>query len=129
MKNVFAIFAVGSGGFIGSVLRYLLSQLCQRVSITFPYGTLWANFLGCLLLGIITGIAAETQSLSPSARLFFATGLCGGFTTMSSFTYETFRLFQDSEYLYGAGYLATTILGCIVLFGVGLFGTRLLLKG
>lgn len=129
MKNLFALLAVGAGGFIGSVLRYLLSQLGQRFSITFPYGTLWANFLGCLVLGVITAVVTETQSVSPQARLFLATGVCGGFTTMSSFTYETFRFFQDSEYLYATAYLAATIAGCIILFGVGVFGTRLFLKG
>ena len=129
MKNTVAILAVGVGGFIGSVMRYLLSLLGRQVSITFPHGTLWANFLGCLVLGVTTAVATETQSLSPTTRLFIATGICGGFTTMSSFTYETFRFAQDSEYLYAAGYLVATIVGCIVLFGVGLFGTRLLLKG
>jgi len=129
VKNILAILAVGAGGFIGSVLRYLLSLVGQRISITFPHGTLWANFLGCLFLGAITAAATETQSVSPATRLFLATGLCGGFTTMSSFTYETFRFLQDSEYLYAAGYLIATIAGCVILFGLGLFGTRLFLKG
>jgi fluoride exporter len=128
VKNLFNIFIVGTGGFIGSVLRYLLSLLGQRFSITFPHGTLWANFLGCLLLGSIVAIATETQIISPSTRLFLASGVCGGFTTMSSFTYETFRFFQDSEYLYAMGYLTLTIIGCIILFGVGMFGIKLLLK-
>ncbi|MBN1830446.1 MAG: fluoride efflux transporter CrcB [Deltaproteobacteria bacterium] len=129
MQNVFTIFIVGTGGFVGSVLRYLMSQFGQRFSITFPHGTLWANFIGCLFLGIVTAAATETQSLSPSTRLFLATGVCGGFTTMSSFSYETVRLLQDSEYLYATGYFLATIVGCIILFGLGLFGTKLLLKG
>lgn len=129
MKNLFAIFIVGAGGFIGSVLRFFLSLLSQRFSIIFPYGTLWANFLGCLALGVITAVVTNTHTLSPSTRLFLATGVCGGFTTMSSFTYETFRFFQNSEYLHALVYLAATIFGCIFLFGVGVFGTRLLLKG
>jgi len=128
MNNLFTIFIVGMGGFIGSILRYLLSKIFQKFSITFPHGTLWANFLGCLLLGVVIAIATETESISPSTRLFLATGVCGGFTTMSSFTYETFRFFQDSQYLYGIGYLSITIVGCIILFGAGLFGTKLLLK-
>jgi CrcB protein len=119
---------VGMGGFIGSVLRYLLSLLCQRFSATFPHGTLWANLLGCLCLGAITAIATETQSLSPTTRLFLATGICGGFTTMSSFTYELFRFMQDAEYFYAAAYLVATLVGCLILFGVGFFGARLLMK-
>ncbi|KQC07280.1 MAG: hypothetical protein APR62_06535 [Smithella sp. SDB] len=128
MKNLFAVFIVGSGGFIGSVLRYLLSLFGQKFSLTFPHGTLCANFLGCLLLGIIIAIATETQSFSPSTRLFLATGVCGGFTTMSSFTYETFRFCQDSEYLYAAGYMTLTIVGGIILFGIGMFATKIFLK-
>lgn len=128
MKGVSAILAVGFGGFIGAALRYLLSVAGQRFSITFPHGTLWANFLGCLLLGVITAVATDTESLSPSARLFLATGICGGFTTMSTFTYEMFRFVQDSEYLYASLYFTATIAGCGLLFGAGLIITKILLK-
>ncbi|HNR94060.1 MAG TPA: fluoride efflux transporter CrcB [Kiritimatiellia bacterium] len=122
------ILAVGFGGFIGAVLRYLLSLTGQRFSITFPHGTLWANFLGCLLLGMVTAIAVDTESLSPAARLFLATGICGGFTTMSTFTYEMFRFLQDAQYFYAAAYFSATIAGCGLLFGTGLIITKLMLK-
>ena len=128
MKSLVAVLMVGTGGFIGAVLRYLLSVAGQRYSITFPHGTLWANSLGCLLLGVITAVATDTESLSPSARLFLATGICGGFTTMSTFTYEMFRFLQDSEYLYASLYFAATIAGCGLLFGTGLIITKLMLK-
>ena len=64
------MWAVGAGGFVGSVLRYGLSLAGQRLSISFPHGTLWANLLGCLLLGVVTAVAAETEVLSPSTHLF-----------------------------------------------------------
>ncbi len=123
------MLAVGAGGFIGSVLRYGLSLAGQRLSITFPHGTLWANLLGCLVLGMVVALAAETEILSPSARLFWATGLCGGFTTMSTFMYEMSRFAQDSEYWVASGYFAATLAGCGMAFWLGSLAIRLWMKG
>jgi len=122
------ILFVGTGGFIGSALRYLLSLMGQRYSITFPHGTLWANLLGCFTIGIVTALATETELLTPSARLFLATGICGGFTTMSTFNYEMFQLVQESEYLYASGYLFMTLAGCAIMFWLGTLGIRLIVK-
>ena len=124
------MLAVGAGGFIGSMLRYGLSLAGQRFSVTFPHGTLWANLLGCLVLGVVMALAAETEILSPSARLFWATGLCGGFTTMSTFIYELSRFAQDTEYWLASGYFAATLAGCAFAFWAGTLAVRLLaLKG
>ena len=123
------MLAVGAGGFVGSILRYGLSLAGQRLSISFPHGTLWANLLGCLLLGAVTAVAAETEILSPSARLFWATGLCGGFTTMSTFMYEMSRFGQDSEYWVASGYFAATLAGGALAFWAGTLAVRLLMKG
>jgi len=129
MKTVSSFLAVGIGGFIGSVLRYMLALLGQRFSITFPHGTLWANLIGCLILGIVTAVAVKTETLSPTMRLLLATGLCGGFTTMSTFTYEMFKFVQDSEYLYASGYFLVTVIGCAVTFCPGLYTVGLMMKG
>ena len=123
------MLAVGAGGFVGSVLRYGFSLAGQRVSVAFPHGTLWANLLGCLLLGAVMAVAAETEILSPSARLFWATGLCGGFTTMSTFMYELSRFGQDSEYWVASGYFGATLVGCALAFWAGTLAIRLLMKG
>jgi len=123
------MLAVGAGGFVGSVLRYGFSVAGQRLSVTFPHGTLWANLLGCLLLGAVMAVAAETEILSPSARLFWATGLCGGFTTMSTFMYEMSRFGQDAEYWVASGYFAATLAGCALAFWAGTLAVRLLMKG
>jgi len=128
--NKFAAFiAVGAGGFIGSVLRYLFSIAGQRFSITFPFGTLGANLFGCLAIGVITAIAAGSESISPVTRLFLATGICGGFTTMSSFIYETFQYLRDSEYLYAGGYFTVTLIGCALMFYIGTIAIKLIIKG
>ena len=129
MRTWTAILAVGAGGCAGSIFRYGLSLFAQRFSITFPHGTLWANLLGCLLLGVVAAVAAETEWLSPTARLFWATGLCGGFTTMSTFIYELSRFGQDSEFWLASGYFAATLAGCAFAFWAGTLAVRLALKG
>ena len=129
MKTLIPFLTVGCGGFVGSVMRFALSLLGQRFSVTFPHGTLWANLLGCLILGVIAALAAKTELLTPTARLLLATGLCGGFTTMSTFTYETFKFMEDAEYLYAAGYCAMTLVGCMAFFCLGMYAVSLITKG
>ncbi len=128
MNRLVPILLVGAGGFAGSVLRYGLGLAAQRVSFTFPHGTLWANLLGCLALGVVTAAGMEAGALSPHARLFLATGLCGGFTTMSTFTYETFQFARDSEYLYAAGYCVGTVAGCAAMFYAGFLAAKLAMQ-
>jgi CrcB protein len=129
MKTVLPFLVVGFGGCVGSVFRYALSLACQRYSASFPHGTLWANLLGCLILGGVSALAAKTGALSPTVRLLLATGLCGGFTTMSTFTYEMYKFLEDAEYLYAAGYFSLTLAGCLAFFCLGLGAVALLLKG
>ena len=73
-------------------------------------------------------VSAETEILSPSARLFWATGLCGGFTTMSTFMYELSRFGQDAEYWVASGYFLATLVGCALAFWAGTLAVRLLMK-
>ncbi len=88
---------VGLGGFAGSVLRYLVSGWIQRLADTplFPYGTLSVNVLGCLAIGLLGGWADNAGLFSPSTRLFLFIGVLGGFTTFSTFGYETMALLRD----------------------------------
>ena len=129
MKTIMPFFVVGVGGFVGSALRYGLSLLGQRFSLTFPHGTLWANLLGCLVIGVVAGLSARTEVLSPTMRLLLATGLCGGFTTMSSFIYEMCKFAESAEYLYASGYFLLTIVGCSAAFCLGLFAVGVITKG
>ena len=95
------VFLVGVGGFIGSVLRYLLSGWVHRVldNPWFPYGTLFVNVTGCAVIGFLAGLA-ETRSLFTSeARLFVFIGILGGFTTFSSFALETLSLARNTQTL------------------------------
>ncbi|MBM4309660.1 MAG: fluoride efflux transporter CrcB [Deltaproteobacteria bacterium] len=119
---------VGAGGFAGSVARYGLSLTAQRLSIQWPAGTLAANILGCLIIGVITGISARGETLSPEARLVLATGFCGGFTTMSSMVYETAAMIRASEYLHAVAYAAGTFFLSLAAFGAGIVGLRIIAR-
>jgi CrcB protein len=112
---------VGLGGAIGSVLRFVLSGATHRLlpAVLFPFGTLVVNVLGCLAIGWLGGMAETRQSLTPELRLFLLVGILGGFTTFSTFRYETLVLARD------AGYLKATLnVGAQVVLGLGaaLFG-------
>ena len=108
---------VGIGSFIGGILRYLLSQFIQTKFLsTFPYGTLGVNVLGCLVIGLVLALSERT-SMTPEWRLFLATGICGGFTTFSAFSSETFSMLRDGQFWYAATYvLASLILGVLATF-------------
>lgn len=91
------ILAVGLGGAVGAIARYLLSALVQRPGWTFPIGTLFVNVIGCLVLGALMTLFAERESTSVQTRLFLTVGLLGSFTTFSTFGFETFVLVRDRE--------------------------------
>ena len=92
---------VGIGGFVGSVARYLVSlAFAGSLNSSFPFATLTVNVVGCFLIGILFGLSGRAGTLSPEWRIFLTTGFCGGFTTFSTFSYETLRLAQDGELLY-----------------------------
>jgi CrcB protein len=92
---------VGAGGFLGAILRYLVGGWVHGIldNVSFPYGTLVVNAAGCLAIGFLSGLAESRSVFSPEARLFLFIGVLGGFTTFSSFAYETFSLARDSENL------------------------------
>jgi CrcB protein len=112
LKN---ILLVGMGGFVGSALRYLGSGWAQSwmKSAVFPVGTATVNILGCLAIGLLGGLAENTQMFSPQLRLFVFLGLLGGFTTFSTFGYETMALVRDGELL-----LAFANVAFQLIFGV-----------
>ena len=117
---------MGLGGFAGSIARYGLSVTSQRFSVEWPVGTLAANVLGCLAIGIITSLSARGETVSPEIRLVLATGFCGGFTTMSSMIYETGEMIRASEYLHATLYAAGTFLFSMTAFIAGVMAVRIL---
>ena len=105
-----SILLVGVGGFVGSVARYLVAILfSSQVSSVFPFATLTVNIVGCFLIGILFALSDRGNVLSPEWRILLTTGFCGGFTTFSTFSYESLRLMQDGEYLYLAAYVFVSV--------------------
>jgi CrcB protein len=93
------IILVGVGSFLGGILRYGLSTWVHRVldNPWFPYGTLTVNVVGCLVIGFLAGLAETRIALTSETRLFLFVGILGGFTTFSSFAFETFSLARDTQ--------------------------------
>ena len=117
----YEVALVGSGGFLGSVLRYALSGAVHRLLpfVAFPYGTLFVNVTGCLLIGLLGGMSASRMVLGPSLRLFLFLGILGGFTTFSTFGYETLALFRDGEALRGVMNVVLSLLLCLASVWLG----------
>jgi len=95
-----SILIAGTGGFIGTVLRFLVSRYFQENTFSlFPWGTFTVNIVGSLLIGIFYGMSERGNMLSPEIRIFLTVGICGGFTTFSSLTNDAFMLLQEKEWL------------------------------
>ncbi len=101
---------VGLGGALGSMLRYLISLI--PVNNTFPFLTLITNLLGALLIGFIVGLS-DNLFISKKFLLFLKTGVCGGFTTFSTFSLEAVQLFQRGEPFLGTIYAILSVILCL----------------
>ena len=106
---------VALGGGIGACLRYLIGLIPLKEPFAFPVKTLMINLLGCFLIGLIAALAVKNSTLSPKTVLFIKTGLCGGFTTFSTFALETETLIKTGHIGLAVIYVALS-----VLVGVGL---------
>jgi CrcB protein len=98
------ILLVGVGGGVGSILRYLFQR---SLNASYPWGTLAANILGCLVIGLLWGLF--TKQIDEQKRLLLVTGLCGGFTTFSSFSYEGVQMLMDHRWLTFIGYAGGSV--------------------
>ncbi len=108
------ILIIGTGGFLGSVSRYLVAKFVQGHALSsFPWGTFLVNVLGCLLIGLFYGLAEKGTILSPGVRLFLTVGFCGGFTTFSTFAIENLALMRD-----GAFFLFLLYTGLSIFLGL-----------
>ena len=117
------VICVGIGGFIGASMRYLISmQSSKLLNSSIPLGTLIANVLGGFLIGVIMEISMSTDLISPNLKLFLTTGIMGGLTTFSTFSYETISLLSDGKYLLGIGNI---FLNLILSLGGVVLGTSI----
>ncbi|MHA2055454.1 MAG: fluoride efflux transporter CrcB [Candidatus Hodarchaeales archaeon] len=94
------ILLIGTGGFLGSIFRFIISGLVHRwlENAWFPFGTLTVNILGCLIIGFLGGLIELRQVLNPELRVFIMIGLLGGFTTFSTFGFESYNLARDGQW-------------------------------
>ena len=115
------IILVGAGGGLGAVLRLQLSGWISRTWLvpTFPFGTACVNLTGCLVIGILAGVAERSSFLNDDLRLLLLTGLLGGFTTFSAFGIETFLLIRQEQIVSASIYVLTSVLGGLLLVWLG----------
>ena len=115
------IIAVGAGSFIGGIARYLVSLAMKGISKVFPWATVLVNLIGCLIIGLLWGFLSRNASESTSWGLFLTVGLCGGFTTFSTFSKEALTMLQAGQIWGLASYIAFSILAGIALVALGYY--------
>ena len=104
---------VGFGGFLGTVCRYLIGLLPVKAGGGFPVKTLAINFAGAFAIGLIAALAAKYESADSRLVLFLRVGICGGFTTYSTFAYETAELLQNGSAVTALAYVAASVVLCV----------------
>ena len=120
------ILAIGTGSFIGGVLRYLLSQFIQTKTLsTFPFGTLTVNILGCFFIGMVFGLS-DKGNITPEWRLFLATGILGGFTTFSAFSNETVGMLREGQLWYATAYISSSVIVGLLATFIGIAISKLI---
>jgi len=118
MKLFIKCLAVGIGGFLGSVLRYLLSEIPVK-QINYPVNTLITNIIGAVIIGMVVSYADKT-GMRPEKLLLLKTGFCGGLTTFSTFSHETFKLIENGSLLLAGSYVILSVACSIVGVYLGL---------
>ena len=110
-----SLLLVAAGGALGSTGRYLATiYISRHTPLTFPLGTFVVNITGCFLIGILFGLFAKHAVMTTDWRLFLITGICGGYTTFSSFSLESIALFRQGSYTYFLLYIfGSVILGLL----------------
>lgn len=109
------LLLIGTGGFIGSISRFLASRFVQNViPSSFPLGTFFVNITGCFLIGLIYGFSDRNSLFNPGWKMFLTVGFCGGFTTFSTFANENLAMLRDGDFFH---FLLYT--GLSVFLGIG----------
>lgn len=115
-----SLLIVGTGSFIGGAMRYLLSTLMKSVcGQGFPWGTLMVNLLGCFLFGVLFAVFGKSSATDNTLYLLLTTGICGGFTTFSTFANESVQMLQQGNTWGFVGYVATSVVAGLALIALG----------
>ena len=118
IKNV---LLVGAGSFIGGAARYLVSLALKNASKGFPWATLLVNLAGCFLIGLLWGMFSKSATEGSNWALLLTVGLCGGFTTFSTFSKEALMMLQSGNIWGFAGYIGISVAAGIALVALGYF--------
>ena len=121
MEIIKNILAVGAGSFIGGAARYLVSLAMKGIGKGFPWATLTVNLVGCLMIGLLWGLLSRNAAENTSWGLFLTVGLCGGFTTFSTFSKEALAMLQTGQMWGFASYIAISVLAGIALVALGYY--------
>ena len=118
------LILVGLGSGIGGMCRYLVSLMMRSTSNGFPWGTFTVNVAGCLLIGLLWGLTSRFSHLSPTLSLFLMVGLCGGFTTFSTFSKEGLSLLLGHQFLLFLLYCVGSVVVGLIAVGVGYWSMK-----
>jgi len=122
------LLLAGFGGAIGSMARYLVTGLAQRLlDVQFPLGTLVVNAVGCLVIGVLMSLVEDRQLLSPDMRVLLMVGVLGGFTTFSAFGYETIQMLRHGDVRFAALNVAANLALSLGAVAAGWMTTRAML--
>lgn len=117
-----SFIAIGLGGAIGSVLRYIVSLLTSRsAESSFPWSTFMVNIIGCFLMGILFSISEKYAWFSNDMRLFFITGFCGGLTTFSAFALENWKYVQQGQMFLFLWYSLVSVVSTLLAVWIGVW--------
>jgi CrcB protein len=121
------LLLIGTGGFIGSILRFLASRFFQNnIQSTFPLGTFFVNISGCFLIGLIYGLSEKSTLFTPGWKMFLTVGFCGGFTTFSTFANENLSLIRNGDFFHFIIYTGLSVFLGIMATFFGVLLTKIL---
>jgi fluoride exporter len=125
--DVYKIIAVGLGGCLGSIARYVtVKAVDEKLNAVFPYGTLAVNIIGSFLLGLVYALAVRKAGIPENWRLFLGAGFCGGFTTFSAFALENFNLLQQKLIGTSVVYVSVSLIAGLLALAAGVWIGRFL---
>jgi fluoride exporter len=120
------LLLIGTGGFLGSVSRFLASRFMQNnFPSAFPFGTFFVNITGCFLIGLIYGISERSSLLNSGWKMFLTVGFCGGFTTFSTFANENLAMLRDGDFFHFLLYTGLSVLLGISATFLGVIMTKI----